>query len=183
MNERILSVADRLKELRESSDMTIEEMAEITGISPEKYAEYESGKTDISVGFLYEVSLKFHVELTALLTGEDPKLKVYSLVRGGEGKLIERNKVYKYRNLAYNFSGKKIEPLLVTVPYEKPEALTLSVHEGQEFNYLLSGRLRIVINGNDIVLEPGDSLYFDSRYPHGMQALDEADAQMLVIVI
>ncbi|MBS7262840.1 MAG: cupin domain-containing protein [Eubacteriales bacterium] len=184
MNEKIRTVADRLKELRESSDMTQAEMAELCGISPETYAAYESGTTDISIGFLYEVSLKCHVELTALLTGSDPKLKVYSLVRNGDGKLVERNEVYTYRNLAYNFSGKRIEPLLVTVPVSDPDKkIVLSVHEGQEFNFLLSGRLRILIDGNDLILEPGDSLYFDSRYPHGMQALDGHPAQMLVMVI
>ena len=183
MNEQVKLIASRVRELRESSDYSLQEMADICGIPLEKYAEYEEGNIDIPVGLLYEISLKCNVELTTLLTGSDPKLTVYSLVRSGEGALTERNKVYKYHNLAYNFTGKKIEPLLVTVPVEEIDEISLSVHEGQEFNYLLSGRLRIVIDGNDLILNPGDSLYFDSRFPHGMQALDGQDAVMLVMVI
>ena len=75
MLENIKQIAQRIKALRELSDMSVETMSKELGIDSKKYIEYESGEVDIPVSFLYAMAGKFNVELTALLTGEEPKLQ------------------------------------------------------------------------------------------------------------
>ncbi|MCX7709080.1 MAG: cupin domain-containing protein [Clostridia bacterium] len=183
MSDQIKQIAARIKDLREISGLSVETIAQELNISKETYLEYESGNVDIPVSILYELANKFKVELTAILTGEDPKLRTYSLVRNGKGVSVERRKQYKYHSLAYNFAHKKAEPFLVTVdPEPDNAAIHLNSHPGQEFNYLLEGTLKVIINDHEIILNEGDSLYFDSGYSHGMKALNNKPAKFLAII-
>jgi quercetin dioxygenase-like cupin family protein len=96
---------------------------------------------------------------------------------------VERRKEYKYQNLAYNFVHKKAEPFLVTVePDSDNSPIHFNSHPGQEFNYVLEGTLKIVINGHELILNEGDSLFFDSGANHGMKALNEKPAKFLAII-
>lgn len=183
MSEHIRQIAARIRELREISGYSLEELANEFNITKEAYAEYESGNVDIPVSFLYEIAGKFKVELTAILTGENPRLHTYCLVRKGKGVSMERTRQYKYQNLAYNFANKKAEPFLVTVDPQPEEAsIHFNSHPGQEFNYVIEGTLKIVVNGHEVILNEGDSLYFDSGLKHGMKALNNAPAKFLAII-
>jgi len=183
MSEQIRQIAARIKDLREIAGLSIETLAGELGISLETYRQYESGTVDIPVGFLYELANKFDVELTAILTGEEPKLRVYSLVRKGKGISVDRKNPYKYLSLAYNFINKKAEPFLVTVtPSDEDTPIHYNSHPGQEFNYVLEGTLMIAIDGHKLILNEGDSLYFDSNYKHGMKAIGGKDAKFLAII-
>ncbi|HEY3396441.1 MAG TPA: XRE family transcriptional regulator [Armatimonadota bacterium] len=184
MSEQLREIAARIREIREIAEVTPESLAAELEISPETYREYESGTADIPVSVVYEIAAKFNVELTALLTGENPRLHTYALARAGQGVPVERRQDYRYRALAPNFIHKQAEPFLVTVPPSAPEdPVHFNTHPGQEFNYVLSGVVKIVIDGHEIVLQPGDSLYFDSSCPHGMKALNDAPAEFLAIIM
>ena len=184
MNEQIQLIASRIKELREIEGIPSERFAHELNISPELFAGYESGKTDIPVGFLFKVAHRFHIELSALLKGEEPKLHVYSVVRSGKGLNVARRKQYKYESLASNFIHKKTEPFLVTVdPDTSNSKLESNSHPGQEFNFVLEGTLMIVVDGHEIVLNEGDSIYFDSVYPHAMKAMRNQNARFLAIIV
>lgn len=184
MQEQIQMIAARIRELREISGMTIESLSMELNIKPALLLEYESGRTDIPVGFLYKVAHRFNMELSALLRGDQPKLHVYSLVRKGKGWNVDRRREYKYENLAYNFIDKKAEPFIVTV-IPDPENLPLEFnsHPGQEFNYVLEGTLMIVVDGHQIILNEGDSLYFDSGYQHAMKALNAQPSRFLAFIV
>jgi len=183
MSDQIKQVAARIKELRDISGTSLETMAREFGISKSTYEAYESGSTDIPVGFLYELASRFDVELTALLTGENPRLRTYALVRKGAGVSVERRKEYKYQSLAFNFAHKKMEPFLVRVdPSPETEPVSLNSHPGQEFNYVLEGMLKIVIDDHDVVLATGDSLFFDSALRHGMKAMKNKPAAFLAVI-
>lgn len=184
MTDQLKQVAMRIRELREIAGLSIEDLARELEISPETYTEFESGECDISVSYLYEIANKFHVELTAILTGENPKLHTFSHVKNGKGVTVERRKDYLYQSLAPNFVRKRAEPFLVTVaPKPDDEPIARNSHYGQEFNYLLKGSLLVVIGDNELILNEGDSLYFDSHHPHGMKALNGEPAEFLAIIL
>lgn len=184
MLEHIKQIATRIKGLRDISGLSSEEMATRLNIPLEVYQSFESGNVDIPVSFLYEISNKFNMELTAILTGEDPKLHSYALVRRNKGVSVERRKEYNYQSLAYNFADKKAEPFLVTAqPEPEDSPVNLNSHPGQEFNYVLQGTLKIIINDNEIILNEGDSVYFDSSLSHGMKALNGKPSSFLAIII
>jgi len=182
MSEQLKQIAARLKDLRDIAGISEETLAAELGVSAETYREYESGDTDIPIGFLYKAAGRFGVELTALLTGEDPKLRTYCLVRNGKGVSVDRRKPYKYQSLAYKFADKKAEPFLVTVEPNTDETVHFNSHRGQEFNYVLEGTLMIYVDGHQLVLNEGDSLYFDSGCMHGMKALNGKSARFLAVI-
>lgn len=183
MSEQLKQIAMRLRALREIEDISKEALAAEFSIPIEIYEQYENGEIDIPVSFLYSVAEKFGVELTAILTGENPRLKVFAQVKKGKGLAVDRRKEYEYQNLSYNFSNKKAETFIVTVPPETNEAgISVNSHPGQEFNYMLEGRLELLINGKSIIMEEGDSIHFDSTYPHGMRALDNKKAKFLAFI-
>ncbi|MGI6175970.1 MAG: helix-turn-helix domain-containing protein [Christensenellales bacterium] len=184
MSENVRQIAMRIKELREISGDSAETLAKELGISHEKYLKYESGESDISISFLCEIANRYQVDVTSLLTGGEPKLHIYCLVRAGQGVAVERRSEYKYQSLAENFSNKKTQPFLVSVePEAKDTPVSLNSHPGQEFDYVVEGQLCININGREMLLNPGDSIYFDSSYPHGMKAVGDVTAKFIAVVI
>lgn len=184
MSDRIGELAARVREMRMISKLTPESLAADLGISPAALQEYESGRSDIPISFLYSFAARFGLEMSALLTGEEPRLHLYTLVRKGRGVSVDRRKDYRYSSLAHNFVGKRAEPFLVTAdPWPENRPSPVNSHAGQEFNYVLSGRLEVTVDGHALVLEEGDSLYFDSSAPHGMRALDNRPAHFIAVVI
>lgn len=186
MNYNIKEVAARLKGLRLACDLSIEEFCGLTGMAPEDYAKVENGEKDFSVTFLYKCSEIFNVDLVEILTGTPPKLSTYSIVRADKGLPIERRERFAYQHLAYLFKDKEIEPLLVKAPFDEAEQdkpIRLSVHAGQEWDYILKGRLKFVIGDHTETLYPGDSLFYNSKTPHGMIAIDGEDCDFLAVLV
>lgn len=184
MEEQIRLIAERLKGLRDALDISVNDAAMTCGISEEKYLEYESGEMDIPVGILHRVANKYGVDLTVLLTGDDPHMHYYSLTRKDAGIMVERRKAYKYQALGHSFINPKARPFLVTVsPKRKDAIIHLEKHPGQEFNYVLKGQMKISLNGKEMVLKEGDSIYFDSGLPHGMLAMNDEECVFLAFVL
>jgi transcriptional regulator with XRE-family HTH domain len=182
MTEQLKEIGLRLSALRKIAEMTPEVFCEKAGVTTEVLAAYEKGELDFSFSFLYNAARILGVDVVDLMSGDSPHLSNWCLVRKGEGYAIDRRAAYKYNHLAFTFRKKKAEPFMVTVE-PKEETPTLHAHDGQEFNWLVSGRMRFFISDKDYVLEPGDSVYFNSSIPHAMQALDNAPAQFLAVVI
>ena len=184
MNEQIKQIAERLRGLRDVLDLTAADVATDCGIALADYEKAESGNSDISVSMLQTISRQYGIALDTLMFGEEPKMSSYFLTRKGAGVSVERTKAYKYEALASGFRRRIADPFIVTVE-PKPEGtpLHLNSHEGQEFNMVMEGRLLLNIDGKDIILNEGDSLYFDSTKPHGMQALDGKTVKFLAIIM
>lgn len=176
-------IAARLKGLRDALDISIEDLAARTGYGVDEARSYEEGETDIPVSYLFEVAKTCNVDLTALLTGDEAHLKSYSLVRAGQGLSVERRKAYHYKSLAYRFFRNSMEPFIVTVPYADDAERSFNSHPGEEFIYMLEGKLEIVLDDDVLVMEPHDCLYFDSKTPHALRALDGKDAMFLDVII
>lgn len=182
MTEQLKLIAARLRDLREIAGLSQESAAHEFGVPADVYAAYESGAQDIPVSVLHQAATRFGVELTALLTGEEPRLQAYCLVRRDKGVAVKRRHEYGYQSLAFNFAHKHAEPFLVTVEPDPEAELHLNSHPGQEFNYVLEGSLRVSIEGHELVLEVGDSLYFEGCLPHGMLAIGDQPARFLAII-
>lgn len=181
--ENIENVAHRLKGLRDALDLTVEEFAKSCGIDTETYLKYESGSTDIPVSFIYTIAQVHGVELPALLFGEEPKMSSYFVTRNGKGYRVERSAAYSYQSLAFGFARKKLNPFMVTVEPNDSKSTTYNTHNGQEFNYVVAGKMEIHIGTNTIVLNEGDSIMFNSNIPHGMKALDGKQVKFLAVII
>ena len=181
MNEQIREIAQRLIGLRDLIGIEVEEIADVCQVSNEEYLGYESGEKDIPVSILQKIAREYKVELSTLLFGVEPHMKSYFLTRAGQGVAIERTRAYKYQALASGFVGRKADPFIVTVD-PSVENMHLNNHSGQEFNIVIEGRLLLNINGHELTLNEGDSIYFDATQPHGMKALDSQPVKFLAII-
>ena len=184
MDEQIRQIAQRLQGLRDALDLTAADVAAECAIPLEEYREAESGTSDISVSMLQKIARHYGIALDALMFGEEPKMESYFLTRAGKGTSIERTAAYRYQALAAGFRGRKADPFLVTVePKPENDPIHYNSHEGQEFNVVIQGRMQLNIGSKELILEPGDSIYFNSLLPHGMKALDGKTVQFLAIIL
>ena len=172
MEDKIKLIAQRVKDLREIMDVSIDDMAKELNMTEELYLEYESGKHDFTFSILYSIANKLRIDIVDLMTGETPHLSVCSVVRKGEGLHMERRKEYKYEHLAYIFKNKIMEPFLVTVESNDIDARGhQNSHDGQEFNYVIEGSMKLLIKDSEIVLHKGDAAYYNAKTPHSMEAI------------
>ena len=142
MSEAIQQIAERLRGLRDVLEISVEEMAEVCRLTPEEYLRLESGTEDISIDMLHTIARKYGVEPITLMFGDEPKMSTYFVTRSGRGASVERTKAYKYQSLAAGFLSRRADPFMVTV-HPKPEGtpIFLNRHTGQEYNYVVSGRM------------------------------------------
>ncbi len=183
---KIKEMASRIRELREISGISQEEMAQRTGVTLQEYQRCEAGQQDLNIAFLYRCVLVFGVDMSDLLEGHSPKLRNYALTRKGEGQKIEEAHHMIGYNLAAGFRNRIALPLYMELGYRAGaefEDIELTSHEGQECDLVLRGRMKIQIGGKTEILNPGDCIYYDSSIPHGMIAVDGEDCAFYAIVL
>lgn len=178
--ENISEIAARIRELREVCDYTQERLADELGLEHEVYAGYEQNG-DFPISVIYEIANKFGVDFNELITGEPSRLDTYHVVRRGKGKSISRFPGYRFKDLAFRYADKIMQPLLVTLePSDEPAKLVS--HTGQEFNLVLKGSIAVVFADKEIVLNEGDSIYFNPTYPHGQRCVGDSKARFLTVI-
>ena len=175
------AIGARLRELREVSDYTVEDLAAALHLSPEVYASYEENGKDVPISVIYEIANKFKVDFTEIVTGQSAKLDTWHLIRRGGGKVINRNPEYHFEDLAYRYANKIMQPLLVTL--EPSDAVAkLITHSGQEFNLVLEGTVIVTLGDKEFVMTAGDSIYFNPTIPHGQRCGSDARARFLTVI-
>jgi transcriptional regulator with XRE-family HTH domain len=184
MQEKIEEIARRIREMRQLLDISAEKMAKNLEIDLDVYNNYEKANSDIPASLLHDIAGQLNVDMSLLLTGEEPKMHIFTVTRKDKGVEVERKKDYKYQSLAANFIHKKAEPFLVVVePKQSDKKVSTNSHPGQEFDYVLEGTLKIYIHDNEIVLEIGDSIFFDSSCEHAMEAVGDKAAKFLAVIL
>ncbi len=175
-------IASRVRELRDCSNIDIPSIAEMIGVSVAEYTAMEEGDVDFPASLLWEIANRLGADLTEILTGRPAHVNKFSVTRNGAGVIVKRRNQYDYENLAQNFLHKKCEPFIVTVPVTETEA-EQNVHPGQEFIYVLEGKMEVKVLDNVISLTVGDSIYLDSTNPHSMKALDGTPARFIDVIL
>lgn len=181
MNKELNEIAARIRELREVCGYTQEEMATDLGIDVRVYREYEVDGADIPISVIYEIANKCGVDFTEIITGIGAKLDTYHIVKRGGGKNVSRYPGYYFEDLAFRYSHKIMQPLLVTLdPSDEPAALV--THAGQEFNLVLEGTIAVVFDNKELILKAGDSIYFNPTHPHGQKCVGDVKARFLTVI-
>jgi transcriptional regulator with XRE-family HTH domain len=180
MNENPAQIPGRIKELREIMEISAMDMAADIKIPLATYSKYESGEQDIPISVLYGIAARLGTDVTVLLTGEDPRMASAAVCRKGKGVQVERYPGYEFSSLAYNFKGRTMEPLLVTLDSSRPPAAQVA-HSGQEFNFVVEGRMKVTVGKAEYILAAGDSIYFDATLLHGQIAVN-GSAQFITII-
>ncbi len=184
--ERLREVALRIREMREICGYSIADMARRTEVSVEEYARYEAGEQDFPFTFIHKCSLAFGIGITDLLEGQSAHLSSYTVTRNGEGQETAKEAGINIQALAPLFRKKIAEPYRVRYEYNEElqnKPIHLTKHAGQEFDFVLEGRLKVQIGSHIEYLGVGDSIYYNSNTPHGMIAVDGKDCLFMAVVL
>ena len=185
-NEKLMEVAERIREMREISGFSVEEMAEKTEVSVSEYKAYENGTVDFPFTFIHKCALAFGLGITDILEGESARLKSYTVTRRGGGRQTAEEEGISIVNVAPMFKNKIAEPYFCKYDYNEElqtKPIHLTKHAGQEFDFVLSGKMKIQIGNNFEELAAGDSIYYNSSTPHGMIAIGGEDVKFIAIIL
>ena len=185
-SNEIQQVAERIRDMREIIGLSTAEMAAKTELTEAQYIAFETGTADLPFTFIHKCAAAFGIGITDLLEGHSAHLSTYTVTRKGQAIRTAKEDGIEIRKLAPLFRGKIAKPYLAK--YEYSEALQkgpihTTTHSGQEFDLVLSGTLKVVVDGHEVVLEEGDSIYYNSGLPHGMIALNGKDCSFLAVVM
>ena len=166
-------VGIRIKKLREKKGLSIDEVSNLTGFDTQRLQDIEDGVIQPQLGTVMKLSRALDSALGRLVSGVGNRL--YSITRRNERKKIarstspkEKQNLYSYMSLAPEVQGRHMEALIVQLE-ENPEK-EISVHNGEEFIFVLEGVAELSIANEVYDLEPGDSVYYLSTTPHVITA-------------
>jgi transcriptional regulator with XRE-family HTH domain len=166
-------VGDRILKIREEKNLSLDEISKMTGFDVEFLSKIESKELQPQLGTVIKLSKALDSAFGRLVSGVGEKL--YSITRKDERRTISRStskkgqkKIYTYKSLAPDVKGRHMEAFLVLLE-EDPEKET-SLHEGEEFIFVLDGEVILEIGEDEFVLEPGDSAYYLSTTAHHIAA-------------
>jgi len=183
-NSEFKQIGQRLRGLREVLNIPLTQMAEVCETTVEHYLKIEEGACDPSVYRLNKVSKRYGIALDVLLFGSEPRMQSYFVTRKGQASKIERRGDYEYHSLASGFKNRTVEAFYTEIsPLPDNRNHAKNSREGQELDYVLEGRLEITIDDKVLILNEGDSIYFDTSRPHCMRALDGKVVKFLCVII
>ncbi len=183
-----LKLGEKIRELRLKRGNTLKYIAEITGLSVPLLSQVENNSVSPPVATLLRIAKALEVGISHFFREEESKGRAI-VVRKNERKKAFRSTHthrqeagYSYEALAYTKNSKHMEPFLVEFEPRNKEKVSFLKHRGEEFVFVFRGRLAFQYEHEEIILNPGDSLYFESGVPHGFRALRGGRAQAIVVV-
>ncbi|MEF9841987.1 MAG: cupin domain-containing protein [Raoultibacter sp.] len=180
-NDDFRDIGLRIEGLREACDVSREEMARDLEVPLKTYISWEETGADVPISAIYHLARRFGVEFTEILTGTAAKLDTYHVVKAGEGREVDRYPGYYYEDLAWRYSGKIMQPLLVVLdPSDEPAKPV--THTGQEFNLVIEGCVIVSWEDREFELHAGDSIYFNPTHPHGQRCGGDTPAKFVTII-
>jgi quercetin dioxygenase-like cupin family protein len=169
-------VGKRIKQARLKKKMTYDALANETGFSVDYLKLVEGGKEVPPVGALLQISRALEIDSGALLRAEESKKK--DRVRA----YTKRTENYAYTTLTPGAENKHLKGFRVTVAPMKEHKGVGYQHEGEEFVYVLSGKIEITVGDHVNRLKAGDALHFNSGIRHMMRNPGKAESDLIVVV-
>jgi transcriptional regulator with XRE-family HTH domain len=180
-------VGERIKELRERKGLSLKEVADLTGFSTALLSQMENHLVSPSLGTIIKLARALGVKVGDFLgeTEGEP----FTIVRKDERKMVSRfaskegvKYGYSYESLGFDKKDRHMEPFIVTLEPATVKAAKTSVHEGEEFIFVLEGEMEVILGNHTDILYPGDSIYYDSTIPHKVQCHQDKVTRILAVI-
>ena len=176
----------RVKKARESRGLSIFDIYLRTNIDVEQLSQIEEGTVIPPLGTVIKLAKALNIKIGYLVSGKEEK--AYTIVRKDDRKVIsrydqskEKRYGYEYEPLAPHKTDRHMEPFLVTLEPSETEH-ERSTHDGQEFIFVLQGKMEVRIEDEIHILEPGDSIYYDSTVPHLVKCHNKETTKILAVL-
>lgn len=171
----------RLKLLRKKLGMTLEVLAEKTGMTKSYLSKVERGLNTPSIAAALKLARALGVNVEELFAEDLPGQTRYSLVRSGERQALSGNQGSGYAVLANRIGSRSLLPFIISPPHDFSDS-SFKEHLGEEFLFVHEGQVEVDFMSERLILERGDALYFNAQTPHRLRSLGEVQAQLLVVV-
>jgi transcriptional regulator with XRE-family HTH domain len=185
---KALKIGSKVRELRQKKHYTLQDVAAKTGLSKPFLSQIENDHVVPPVATLLKLARAFEVGLAYFfqdkvgidriaITRRDERVRVEKRPHHRKGEVN-----YVYEALDTKKTNKHMEPFLVEFPVQDTSEMIFMNHEGEEFLHVLEGTLEFRSIDRVEVLEPGDSIYFESELSHSFRCLGEKPARAIVVV-
>jgi transcriptional regulator with XRE-family HTH domain len=180
-------VGERIKELRERKGLSLKDVADLTGFSTALLSQMENHLVSPSLGTIIKLARALAVKVGDFLG--DTQGEPFTIVRKDERKMVSRfaskegvKYGYSYESLGFDKKDRHMEPFIVTLEPATVKAAKTSVHEGEEFIFVLEGEMEVILGNHTDILHPGDSIYYDSTIPHKVQCHQDKVTRILAVI-
>lgn len=181
-----VNVGERVREAREKRGLSIEDISQRTDIPVGVLEEIEEETLAPPLGTVIKLAKALEMKMGYFISGKEDR--PYTIVRMNDRKVISRYDSKKGKHYGYEFESlaphkkdRHMEPFLVTLePVDTEEER--STHDGQEFIYVLEGRMEVRLGEEIHILEPGDSIYYDSTVPHLVKCHGDKKTKILAVL-
>jgi transcriptional regulator with XRE-family HTH domain len=183
-------VGSKIKGIRESKNISLEEMSERSGLSLEQISSIENDQNLPSLGPLIKIARALGVRLGTFMDDNDALGPVVCRAEDRErdssisfsNDATDARKHMEYHPLAQQKAGRHMEPFVIDInPTDNPD-FKLSAHEGEEFIYVMNGEVEIEYGKEKYLLKEGDSIFYDSIVKHHVHGAPGKSAKILAVV-
>jgi transcriptional regulator with XRE-family HTH domain len=190
MSKDQIVVGLKIKSLRESKNLSVEEIAERSGLSVDQINNIENGQNLPSLGPLIKIARALGVRLGTFMDDNDALGPVITRAEEREqnnsisfsNDAVDARKHMEYHPLAQQKAGRHMEPFIIDINPEDTPNFQLSAHEGEEFIYVMNGEVEIVYGKDTYSLKEGDSIFYDSIVKHHVHGAPGKSAKILAVV-
>ncbi|OGP64220.1 MAG: hypothetical protein A2170_07460 [Deltaproteobacteria bacterium RBG_13_53_10] len=182
-----IRVGEKIKRLRETKGLSLKEVADLTGFSAALLSQMENHLVSPSLGTIIKLAKAFGVKVGDFFgeTEGEP----FTIVRKDERKTVSRfastdgvKYGYSYESLGFDKKDRHMEPFIVTLEPATVKTSKTSVHEGEEFIFVLEGEMEVIFGSHTDILYPGDSIYYDSNIAHRVQCHEDKITKILAVL-
>ena len=184
---RELRLGDKIRKLRQERRLTLQEVADLTGLSKPLLSQIENDQVTPPLATLLKIAKGLRVGIHFFFEDEGDRRK-YVLTKGEQGMVSQRRpksdapEGYRYQSLAPGIRHKQMEPFLVEFDLKEWHDTSFYNHEGEEFLYILEGELEFHYGEEVMLLVPGDSIFYDSAIPHGYVSIGGQKAKAVAVL-
>jgi transcriptional regulator with XRE-family HTH domain len=173
-------VGTKIRELRNSQELSLRNLAEISGLNINTLSLIENGKSSPSVSTLQQLSKAMGVPITAFFESERETKKVIFTDHDHRTGVTVSNSYME--NLGKDLKDNVVQPFVMTLKQGAGSGDPMIVHTGHEFVYCLSGKILYKVENEDFHLLPGDSLVFEAHLPHHWENVNDGDSQIILVL-
>ncbi len=171
------SFGAKMEQLRLTKKMSLEQLANLTGLSQRYLKDIEQGIANPSVSVVIQIAKVLSIDSGSFLSAEDEASE-----RRRMESFFKRTQAYSYKTLTPDAEKKHMKAFLVTVDPKQDHKMVEYRHEGEEFVYVLRGEIEVIVGENQHVLKKEETLHFDSGTVHKLRNLTEEEAKLLVVI-
>ena len=182
-------IGEKIKALRDSREISIEELSEQTGLSVEQIKRIENNIDIPSLAPLIKIARALGVRLGTFLDDQDDQSGPVICRKGEANDSIsfsnnatDARQHMHYHSLSRTKTDRHMEPFIIDIDANKESQFTVSAHEGEEFIMVMQGTLEVVYGKHQYILEEGDTIYYDSIVPHHVHAFEGQAAKILAVI-